>query len=134
MVNRDSICQCQTQLPDRYQRHRPHLAGRRLRAQHAGGRHGDLLLPAGDAHAHANCNTDTNCDANTNCDATPTYSYAAADSDTKTAPNSAPASLTAGELVKRLKEVTGNSRGNSRVPCFMGMNDWVAHASRVTGE
>jgi hypothetical protein len=79
------------------------LAGRRLRAQHASGRHGDLLLSAGDANAHAYSDGDTISNANGHA-----YTYAEAHSDAASAPNTASAADAAvivGDLVNRDREL-----------------------------
>ena len=83
------------------------------------------------------CNPDTYTDANagntdTDTDAygdTDTYNYAytytigdPASANTKAAAHAVPSADAVSEWIKKLKElkVIGNSRGNSRVPCFLG--------------
>jgi hypothetical protein len=95
------------QFPSRYQWHRHYLARRRLRAQFAGCRHGDLLLPAGksdananghaNSYAHANGNGNGDADVHANGNAN-TYSKG----DTEAAPDAASssdASMTAGLVI-----------------------------------
>ena len=76
MVNRLAVCQRPPQFPHGYGRHKPYLAGGRLRAQHAGGGHGDLPLPReslwGESNAYSHCYS--NCDPDRN-----SYSYSYAD-------------------------------------------------------
>jgi hypothetical protein len=58
------VYDCAAQLPDRYQRHRPHLALRRVcqRRHHTAGLDGNLHLRPGESHA--NGDSDANGDSN----------------------------------------------------------------------
>jgi hypothetical protein len=71
------------------------LAGRRLRARHACGRHGNPLpLSAGDSHANTNSDTngytDGDANGNTDGDANTDANAAQADADAKAAAHAVP--------------------------------------------
>ena len=66
------VYDCEAQLPDRYQRHKPHLALRRLcqRRYHTAVLDGNLHLRTGESHANADRDSDGNshADSYANCD------------------------------------------------------------------
>jgi hypothetical protein len=82
------VYDCAAQLPDRYQRHKPDLALRRVcqRRYYTAVLDGNLHLRAGESHANGDSNSYTYCYANcyANCNGdTYAYGYAANNSHTQ---------------------------------------------------
>jgi hypothetical protein len=117
LVDCPVVHQCAAQFPDRHGWHDQDLFVRRLRAQHAGSRHGDLLRSGAKSYAYAHtdgngyCNSDRN--SNTTDD-TVTYTNGYANTDWKTYSDAASAPDTISASLSRrnpkLKSLCGNSR------------------------
>ena len=99
------VYDCAAQLPDRYQRHKPHLALRRLcqRRYYAAVLDGNLHLRTGESHANADRDSDGNSHSHSNSYAyTDSYAYVDAYGPAETNPDTKATSDTAAAAIVRL--------------------------------